>query len=273
MINLLTSIKINYPEHPPIYVYDLGLFYTFREELEMIDGVTVIPMPHFCLHWRSCYAWKTYIFAHPIADLNLYLDAGCQVLQSLNKDFDIIEKNDYLAVDVGVTLDDLLPNDYKIMFSVPSEYDKLSGISAGIFGFKNTGTMTQLLSKSYSAAFAGLSLGFSPDNLWRNKGKDRTTFIRQCKFFRHDQSLLNLFFRLQFGHLPTVLSEENYSNSNKNNVPTQRIWHSRLQAKRLDYTQIDLLHPRRKMHPLFYANRILICFIWGFKNLKVIWKN
>jgi len=273
VINLLTSIKVNYPEHPPIYVYDLGLFYTFRKELEIIEGVTVISMPTFCPNWRSCYTWKTYIFAHALADLNFYLDAGCQVQQPLDKDFEIIEKNDYLAIDVGVTLDELIPNDYKIMFSVPGRYDKLTGISAGIFGFKNTSSMIQMLSKSYAAACTGLSLGFSPDNLWRNKGKDKTIFIRQCKFFRHDQSLLNLFFRLQFGDLPNVISHENYDSSSKKKIPTQRIWHSRLQAKKLEYTQINLLHPNIKICTLFYTNRILIRLIWGFKNLKIIWKN
>ncbi len=273
VINLLTSIKVNYPEHPPIYVYDLGLFYTFRRELEQIEGVTVISMPHFCPHWRACYTWKTYIFAHPPADLNFYLDAGCQVLKPLDEDFEIIERNDYLMIDVGVTLGDLIPNEYKVMFSVPDSYNELTGFSAGIFGFKNTNIIVETLGKSYAAAYNGLSLGFSPDNLWRNKRKDKNIFIRQCRFFRHDQSLLNLFFRLQFDDQLNVLSHDNYANSGKNKTPTQRIWHSRLQADKLEYTQINSLHSNSKNKYLFYSNRILIHLIWKYKNLKIIWKN
>lgn len=272
IINLLGSIKANYPDHPPIYVYDLGLFYTFKKELEKIPGVTLVSMPHFCTHWRSCYTWKTYILAHPFADLNFYIDAGCQVLKPLDEDFDIIEKNDYLIIDVNVTFGDLIPDDYKKMFSVPSSYDNLKGFSAGIFGFKNTESMTQVLHKTYAAALAGLSLGFSPDNLWRNKGKDKNMFIRKCAFFRHDQSLLNLFFRLQFGDLPNVLSNNTYDSRSPHAIPSQRIWHCRLQAKKLEYTKINLLHPDNKINILFHINRILINIVWKYKNLK-LWKN
>lgn len=273
VINLLGSIKANYPNHPPIYVYDLGLFYTFRKELEQIDGVTVIKMPPFCPHWRACYTWKTYIFAHPLADLNFYIDAGCQVLKPLDEDFELIEKNDYLIIDVGVTLSDLIPKDYKLMFSVPDSYDKLMGFSAGIFGFKNTENMKKMLNRSYSAAYAGLSLGFSPDNAWRNKGKDKNIFTRQSPFFRHDQSLLNLFFRLEFGHSPNVLPNDNYDSYSPNKVSTQRIWHCRLQAKELEYTKINLLHSKSKPKILFYFNRTLINSVWTYKNLKILWKN
>ena len=54
LINLLGSIKENYPNHPKIYIYDLGLFCTFRKELEKIDNIEVLKMPHFCKFWRSC---------------------------------------------------------------------------------------------------------------------------------------------------------------------------------------------------------------------------
>ncbi len=273
MINLLTSIKVNYPNHPPIYVYDLGLFYSFRRELEMINGVTVISMPHFCPHWRSCYTWKTYIFAHPLAELNFYIDAGCQVLRSLDEDFEIINKNNYHIIDVGVNLNDLIPDDYKILFSVPSSYNNIRGFSAGIFGFKKTTTVSQMLEKTYAAAIAGLSQGFSPDNLWRNKGKDKNMFIRQCKFFRHDQSLLNLFFRLQFGSEPMVASSDYYDNKSKDTIHNQRIWHCRLQPKKLEYTDVELLHSKNNLSYIFNLNRFLIGIVWKYKNLKIVWKS
>ena len=268
LINLLTSIKVNYPNHPPIYVYDLGLFYTFRKELEQIEGVKVISMPHFCPHWRSCYTWKTYIFAHPLADLNFYLDAGCQVLRPFDEDFETIDKNDYLALDIGVSLDDLIPSEYKNIFSVPETHGRLAGVSAGIFGFKNTEQINQILIKVYDAAKAGLALGFSPDNLWRNKRKDKNIFIRICKFFRHDQSLLNLFLRLHFGNSLIVLSHDNYDSVSKSKLPTQKIWHCRLQARTIEYSQIDLLHPDSKFNLNFHINRALIYLAWKIKNFK-----
>jgi hypothetical protein len=273
VINLLGSIKANYPNHPPIYVYDLGLFYTFRKELEMIDGVTVIPMPHFCPHWRACYTWKTYIFAHPLADLNFYIDAGCQVLKPLDEDFEIIEKDDYLLIDVGVTLSDMVPNDYRTIFEVPSTLDAKPGFSAGIIGFKHTQTTEQIFSKVYNAALTGLALGFSENNLWRNKGKDRNIFIRHCSVFRHDQSLINLFFWLAHPDDLPILSNENYHYEYKVNRETgQRIWHCRLQSKKLAYIKIKDLHEISSSNLILLINRLIINAVWQYKNIKTSWK-
>jgi hypothetical protein len=74
VINLIGSIKNNYPDHPPIFVYDLNILKIFKKELETIKNVKVIQMPKFCVHWESCYTWKTYIFQHSLAESNLYLD-------------------------------------------------------------------------------------------------------------------------------------------------------------------------------------------------------
>lgn len=136
LINLLSSIKLVYPNHPAIFIYDLGLLPIFRKELELIDGVKVIKMPNFCNHWRSCYTWKTYIFAHPLARLNFYLDAGCQVLRPLDSVFSIIDKEDILLVDQGQSFKKIVPESYKSIFALDDMFDDLTTIHAGIIGFK-----------------------------------------------------------------------------------------------------------------------------------------
>ncbi len=254
VINLLTSIKVNYPDHPVIYVYDLGLFYTFRKELEMIDGVTVLPMPHFCSHWRSCYTWKTYIFAHPIADLNFYLDAGCHVLKPLDADFAIIEKDDVLLIDQEQTFADIVPKSYKEMFAIGDEFDTLTIMHAGIIGFSNSEEAGQIFAKIYSAGIAGLALGFSPGDSWRNKGPDKSVFVRDCRLFRHDLTLVNIFFRKYWPHI-SIQSLETYHGGLLNS-PTQRIWHLRLNWKRLPYMSIKKIHPKVSFFP--FINRIII---------------
>ena len=134
VINLLGSIKAVYPKHPTIFVYDLGLLPNFRKEIESIENVKVINMPHFCGHWRSCYTWKTYIFAHPVAHLNFYLDAGCQLLKPLDEDFTIIENENLLLVDQGQTFKSIVPESYKSIFDLGETHNSLTVIHAGIIG-------------------------------------------------------------------------------------------------------------------------------------------
>ncbi len=201
LINLLGSIKINHPSHPKIYVYDLGLLPAFRKELEKIDSVEVLKMPHFCNFWRSCFPWKTYIFAHPIAKLNFYLDAGCQVLRPLDEIFGAIDEDDYFTVDQGVELKNIIPKEYKDLFELDDSYDALNTVTAGIFGFKNIPYINTILGKLHNWALAGLCLGFSPKEQWRNKGKNKNVFIRNCKMFRHDLTLLNIVLRKNIQNL------------------------------------------------------------------------
>lgn len=267
VINLLSSLKANYPNHPPIYVYDLGLFYTFRRELELIEGVTVLPVPPFCPHWRACYAWKTYILAHPFADLNFYIDAGCQILKPLDEDFDIIAKEGMLLVDTGCPFEDLVPKEYRSIFDMDQSLDKETTFSAGIIGFTNTPEIMQVFKKSYEAAIVGLTLGFSANNLWRNKGKDKNIFTRSSNYFRHDQTVINLFFKkyLSKNKIP-FQSHDNYNHLQTRDNPKQRIWQLRLTYKKLEYTQIQNLHPKKKI--LFRFNRLVISLMLLMKNLN-----
>ncbi len=256
LINLLTSIKVNYPHHPPIYIYDLGLLYLYRKELELIEGVTVIPMPHFCPHWRACYTWKTYIFAHPLAELNFYLDAGCQVLQPLDEDFAIIERDSILLVDQGQTFHDIVPVSYKKFLTISDQYDHETVIHAGIIGFSQSPAVAKIFERIHAAAIAGLALGFSVNDRWRNKGKDKNIFTRDCRLFRHDLTLVNIFFRLDWKNIiiqPLEIYHGGLLNSAK-----QRIWHIRLNWKRPPYISIAKLHRKRNVYAVVNRGIILL---------------
>lgn len=226
LINLLGSIKKNYPNHPHVFVYDLGLSFFFRRELELISNVSVIDLPNFCNHWRSCYTWKCYIFSNPLADLNFYLDAGNQVLKPLDGIFKEIEKNGYFTVEIIQELSEIVPKDYYSLFGLDSSSKEFKIIQAGIFGFKNNYEMNEILKKIYDAGIAGLALGFSRSELYRNKGVNKNIFIRDCKCFRHDQTLLNILLRKNISHLKTN-SYHKYSNLRMDEESGQIIWNLR----------------------------------------------
>lgn len=269
LINLISSIKLVYPDHPPLFVYDLGLLSVFSKELELIDGVKLIKMPEFCNHWRSCYTWKTYIFAHPIARLNFYLDAGCQVLKPLEEEFSIIEKENILLIDQAQYFESIVPKSYKSIFDLDDSFDHLTTIHAGIIGFKNTPQVVDIFKRIYDAACAGLSLGFSPKDKWRNKGKDKSMFTRDCLIFRHDMTLLNIFFRKYLNNELVIRPLAIYHGEN-NFVPEQHIWQMRLSYKKLENLKIKFLHKKTK--PFFIVNRFLIKLMILIKNINIFIK-
>lgn len=196
LLNFLGSIKNNYPNHPPVVVYDLGLFWFFRKHLEGYEGVTIKKIPRFCNHWRSCYTWKPYIF-QDIKNKNcLYLDAGNQVLKSLDDIFDIIDKEGYYTVPQGLPLWEIIPQEYVDLFPYIKNFLNDDHVAAGTFGFRsNFLPIKETIAQTFSAALSGLCLGFSAQEQWRNKGKNRNNFIRGCRVFRHDQTVLNIFLR------------------------------------------------------------------------------
>ncbi|MDD2757950.1 MAG: hypothetical protein PHD72_01060 [Patescibacteria group bacterium] len=269
VINLLSSIKLIYPNHPTIFVYDLGLLPIFRRELESVDNVKVVKMPEFCHHWRGCYTWKAYIFAHPLARLNFYLDAGCQVLRSLDEVFSVIEQEDVLLIDQEQLFKKIVPTSYKSIFDLDERYDGLTVVHAGIIGFKNTPRISEIFKKIYDSARAGLALGFSPNDQWRNKGKDKNIFSRDCEIFRHDMTLVNIFFRKYFNNEVKIQPLDLYHGEN-NRSSEQYIWQLRLSYTHLDNLKIKYLHQRTST--LFVFNRALIGLIIMIKNINLFIK-
>lgn len=270
LLNLLGSFEKNYPEHPHIYVYDLGLSSIFRKELESVEWITVLDIPKFSPFWRSCYTWKTHIFQHPLAEINLYIDAGSQVLRPLDEMFSEIEQHDYVAVEQGAELGLITPEEYKSIFPIdPKHYDKHC-VTAGIFGFKKDSSVTPALSELYDCAIAGLCLGFSPTELWKNKGKNKTSFVRQCKMFRHDTTMLNLVLRKHIADLRIQNVDKFGGDSSPENHPEQLIWNFRMNYRMLQYLSADTLHK----NPPFIAkiNRAIVFAFMKARSLRLTLK-
>jgi hypothetical protein len=269
LINLLGSIKQNYPDHPKIFVYDLGMPAIFVSELKSLKDVEVIAMPIFCKFWRSCYTWKTYIFSHPLADLNFYLDAGCQVLRPLDRIFDTLEKEDFFAIGQGVLLEKIVPKEYKAIFEISNEFDDCEVIHAGEFGFKNKGKISNILNQTFDCALSGLALGFSPKDIWRNKGYNKSQFVRNCEIFRHDLTLLNILIRKHFGRNVKIHSVEQFAGG-RNAHQEQFIWHLRMDFKNLSYVNLRFLHT--DFSCVILLNRLVISLMILIKNIKTFFR-
>jgi hypothetical protein len=272
LLNLLGSLQANYPNHPKIYVYNLGLHPLFLRELRTVNNLEILDMPAFCPFWRSCYTWKTYIFSHPLADLNLYLDAGNQVLRPLDEIFQQISNRGYFTVSQGDVLKTITPPDYKQLSGIGEQYDQEVYITAGIFGFQNTPPINTILQKSYEAALTGLCLGFSASEQSRNHGYDKSSFIRDCPTFRHDQTLLNIFLRQGLGRFYINDLPKYGGWQTPHDHPEQLIWNLRRNYRQLQYAdQLFTAHPMIKK----IALKLLIISLNGQKLarrlIKILW--
>ncbi len=264
LLNLIGSIKKNYPDHPPIYVYNLGLFPTYKAELKSIEGVSLVEMPRFCSFWRKCYTWKTYIFKHPFTSTTLYLDAGNEVLKPLNPLFDQIERNGYLAVQQGIESKAIIPEDYVSLFGIDKEILGKKVITAGIFGFDTTSALVKkIIADLHDASLAGLCLGYSRTELWKNKHPNNNFFVRNCAHFRHDTTLLTI---LLYARIPNLISEDEYkfgAQRGEHNKADQIIHNLRMNYDTLHNIRRSVLKPKAVLAA--QANRFLIN---GFFVLK-----
>lgn len=270
LLNLLGSFEQKYPDHPHIYVYDLGLSSIFRKELESIEWLTVIDIPHFSPFWRSCYTWKAYIFENPIAETNLYIDAGCEILRPLDEMFDTIRKSGYITVEQGANLELITPKEYKSIFPIDPKFYDEHCVTAGIFGFKKNSSVTSALHELYDCAIAGLCLGFSPTELWKNKGKNKTAFVRDCKMFRHDTTMLNLVLRKHIPNLEIQDVDKYGGDSSPEKHPEQLIWNFRMNYRTLRYISASALHK----NPPFIAkvNRLIVFAFMKARSLRLTLK-
>lgn len=253
------------PDHPPIFVYNLGLPWLFVQELENMDGVSVLPLPRFTPHWRACYTWKTYILSHPLADQNVYLDAGVQVLEPLTELFELIERDGYFFVDQGhdVTLADVTPSDFIQKYGVNASMLNTKIITAGIVGFSRSPLVGRIMDELYQAGKDGDCLGFSRRDWWRSRGPNRTHVVRDCKAFRHDTTILSLLVRTRMpqAHVQDLSLFEGHITGRK-----QYICNIRLNYVTLPY----LFRPCRQRHS-FFGRAVYVCnriWILGFVCLK-----
>ena len=259
LLNMLGSFEKNYPDHPHIYIYDLGISSFIKKDILKFKEVSIINVPHFVPFWRSCYTWKTYILNTPLADLNFYIDAGCQILRPLSEVFEKIEKNGYYLVGQGkeVFAKDITPKEYIELFEIPADKLNHEVVAAGIVGFKkNDEQIKKVTSVLYDAGVTGLSLGFSKKDLWKNKGKNKNEFLRDCLLFRHDTTLLTLFV-IKYLKGATIESLDLFQ-GHITGDPNQLVWNLRMNYSKLDYLNTSNLS---------LLSRI---FIYTFINAKKV---
>lgn len=270
LLNMLGSLHKNYPDHPPVFIYDLGLAWSFKSELQNIKWIKILPVPHFVKHWRACYTWKTYILNTPLAENNLYIDAGCEILKPLDALFDKINLNGYLSVSQGdvVTVNMVTPKSLLDKYQLGPEFGPREIVTAGIFGFKKDSSITQTTEELYKAGIDGECLGYSKQEMWKNKGPNKVDIVRDCPVFRHDTTLLTILLYKNFSQ-PIIENIKYFSADLLGKESGQFIWNNRLNYSKLNYVSLTNLDENINIFTLINRLFVQIFLVLKFINRKI----
>lgn len=183
MLALLGSLNLNWPDHPPVRVYDIGLDDNTLHVLKD-NNVEVIKVPEFCPHWRKHFTWKIWCWNDAPASKILWLDAGLVVLKPLDEVFHAIGNIGYFVV----------PTYHPLVENASESACKGCGVDAGFrdgkvtlagtfIGFKKEGKILQILKEALSVALTEEYIAATE------------------RMHRHDQAIISLLFYRELGNV------------------------------------------------------------------------
>ena len=206
LLALLGSINLNWPNHPDVLIYDIGLDHNTIDFLES-NGIVVKKVPPFCPHWRSHFTWKIWCLNDAPCQNVLWMDAGLVVLQPLDEILDAVGNQGYF-----------LTTNYELLDWEASEaacsgcgvspdfrYGKLT-LPGTMMGFRKGGRILQILEEALSAAFVERHIAATEVS------------------HRHDQAIISL---LVYKHLGQVVIADGtvYLGSlSPRQMPGQKVW-------------------------------------------------
>src|SRR5512140_806216 len=206
LLALLGSLDLNWPGHPPVRVYDLGLDDGTLGTLSRY-GVEVVPVPPFCPHWRKHFTWKIWCWNDAPARDILWIDAGVVVLQPMDEVFEAICRVGYFVVPTYHSLTENASDNACRGCGVPMSFREGKMTLAGtLIGFRKEGGVKGVLEEALSVALV----------------EENIASVE--KTHRHDQMILSL---LLYKHLGQVLMSDGVVYCgwlSPDQSPCQKVW-------------------------------------------------
>lgn len=235
LFNALSSIHANFPDHPVVYIFDLGLSRAQRCELNSVPWIRVKTIDKFVSHWKAGWSWKPHILTQVNERFVLYFDAANIVLyRSISLWFLAVKRHGFFGVANGQLLREITPSEYWSLFNLDSdELGAKPTFGAGLFGFDQLGPAGAAIRKCLSLTIDGWSLGRSPTEKNQLYGK---VPLRDCVCFRADQTLFNLAMVEYLGTGFLIRDEMRYcGRGGPRDHTNQYLWYSRRDKKSMVY--------------------------------------
>ncbi|MBN2547918.1 MAG: hypothetical protein JXB15_02075 [Anaerolineales bacterium] len=206
LLALLGSLNLNWPGHPPVRIYDIGLEDDTLQRLASLDQ-TVVKVPPFSPHWRKHFTWKIWCLNDAPAQSVLWLDAAIVVLRRLDEVFNLIQSQGYFAI----------PNYHLLDWEASEAACAGCGVSpefrlgkhtlaGGVIGFKKERLSLQVLQEALAAAM------------------DEKHIAATSPRHRHDQALLSLLLYKHYGQVNIADGQIYAGWKSPNQVHGQKIW-------------------------------------------------
>jgi len=206
LLALLGSLDCNWPGHPRVRVYDIGLDAKTLGTLSK-HQIEVVPIPPFCPHWRKHFAWKIWCWNNAPARDILWMDAGMVVLQPMDELFEAINRLSYFVVPTYHMLtENASLNACRGCGVEPSFREGKITLAGGFIGFRKEGQMSEILVEALSIA------------------KIEEFIASSEKMHRHDQMIISLLF---YKHLESVVMLDGMIYSgwlSPQQVAGQKVW-------------------------------------------------
>jgi len=138
LLALLGSLNVNWPDHPPILVHDLGMG---AKTLAVLDraNIEVRKVPEFCPHWRKHFTWKIWCCCNAPCETYVWIDAGICVLRPMPEAFLMADALGYFIQPNTLSLDVGVCQPLREHFGLtPRQLPEMLGINAGIHGMNKT---------------------------------------------------------------------------------------------------------------------------------------
>jgi hypothetical protein len=252
LFNAIASIHARFPDHPVLHVFDLGMNNIQRKELLGVSWVQLREVEPFATHWKQNWSWKPYILTKIPQRYIFYFDASNIVLyRPLLLWFLAIARNGYFLLENGQKLRQTTPSNYWALFGCePSVVSEAPTFGAGLMGFDLHSPARALVDEVLKRTIEGWNLGRSANEV--RLAYDRSV-IRDCEYFRADQTLFNLAFRRYYSNDLVLRDELKYCGyGGSHDSPTQYLWYSRRNIRSLTY----ILKPIGSASLAFLLNRI-----------------
>jgi hypothetical protein len=220
LLALIGSLRINWPSHPPLLVYDLGLEPASLARLEAM-GQRVRKVEPFCPHWRHHFAWKIWCWNDAPAEEILWIDAGIAVLEPLDEVFDHVSRVGYFVVPTYHTLDENASESACEGCRVPPRFRHGRATFAGGFiGFRKRDRVEAILREALEIA------------------KIERFIASSERQHRHDQMLIALLLHRDLGPVCPADGQIYAGWISPDQVPGQRVWVHRRRMRREDMERL-----------------------------------